>query len=120
MSRGDAAILSGSCSPLVEKEPWQRAVEHARRLLPELAGIVGQSPINWTVSSWASRHHSADATTKITIRDGQRKPRAMYLCSSPLAPDQVAQAVALSARAKAQLSDGVGDAILSPLSAGHV
>lgn len=61
-----------------------------------------------------------DGTTVLLIRDSAGKPRAVALCSAPIAPDMVRRAMSHAREAKLLLGELVGSPILNPLTEGYV
>lgn len=61
-----------------------------------------------------------DGTTVLLIRDAAGRPRAVALCSSPVAPDMVRRAMTRAHAAKAALGASTGAPILDPVTAGSV
>jgi hypothetical protein len=96
------------------------AVETARSLLPNLQRAKGAEYDGCTVALLPTVQLTADATSKVVIRNQSEEREAILICSSPLAPDTVERAVAAAARAKAILPTQTGKAILDPLASGFV
>jgi Phosphotransferase enzyme family len=95
------------------------ALETARRILPDLQLARGTRCDRSAVALLPTVQLTADATSKVVIRNQREQPEAIFICSSPLAPDTVARAVAAAAWAEAILPAQTAQAILSPLASGY-
>lgn len=90
------------------------------QLSAALADMLGGRYGSFRISLLSHATSVADGTTVLLIRDLVGQPRAVALCSSPVAPDMVRRAMDRARAAKEFLGASIGSPILEPLTEGSV
>lgn len=95
------------------------AMQIAAEVLPRLEDVLTGCSNGWSFEPLITTPLTADANTKIVLRDRRGTAQAILLCSSPQAPTVVAQALASAERARSLLPGPIAAAILAPLATGE-
>ncbi len=85
-----------------------------------LADALGERFGPLDISRLSQALDVADGTTVFLLRDAQERPRAVILCSSPVAPGMIQRATHRALAAKEVLGEELGSVILDPLMEGNV
>jgi hypothetical protein len=121
MSISDIRLDRGSVFPPHESNAEELpALKAAWKHLPELQDLGTQSGECWNATVLPNAVETADATAKLVFRNQAGRPRAILICSNPVAPGAIATAVAAAAHAKTLLEGNAKEAILDPLATGVV